>query len=101
MLIFLMPVSYTHLDVYKRQGQEKTLVIQDTGIGIREEDVHRIFERGFTGYNGRMDKKSTGIGLYLCKKAADQLGHKIYIESKVGEGTRVMLDLRSDKLEIF
>lgn len=86
---------------YMEPGQEKTLVIQDTGIGIREEDVHRIFERGFTGYNGRMDKKSTGIGLYLCKKAADQLGHKIHIESKVGEGTRVMLDLRSDKLEIF
>lgn len=70
----------------------KTIIIEDTGIGIQEEDIPRIFEKGFTGYNGRMDKKSTGIGLYLCKEVFKKLNHKIYITSNVGVGTRVYLD---------
>ena len=68
---------------------EKTLVIEDTGIGISEEDIHRIFERGFTGYNGRLDKKATGIGLYLSKQILDKLNHDIKIYSQPGAGTRV------------
>jgi len=64
------------------------LVIEDTGIGINQEDLPRIFEKGFTGYNGRMDKKSTGIGLYLCKQIADKLGYSIEVTSTVGEGTK-------------
>ena len=68
---------------------ENRLVIEDKGIGIKEEDLPRIFEKGFTGFNGRYEKKSSGLGLYLCKKTLDKLGHHIEIASKVGEGTRV------------
>lgn len=68
---------------------ENRLVIEDKGIGIKEEDLPRIFEKGFTGFNGRYEKKSSGLGLYLCKKTLDKLGHRIEISSKVGEGTRV------------
>lgn len=67
------------------------LVIKDTGIGIRKEDQPRIFEKGFTGYNGRMNKKSTGIGLYLCKQAADKLSHKIIVESEIEKGTIIKI----------
>ena len=68
---------------------ENKLVIEDNGIGIKEEDLPRIFEKGFTGFNGRYEKKSSGLGLYLCKKTLDRLGHHIEISSKVGEGTRI------------
>ena len=71
---------------------KKLLIIEDTGIGIRQEDLPRIFERGFTGYNGRLDKKSTGIGLYLCKQILDKLSHRIKVDSEVGKGTRVCID---------
>ncbi len=67
------------------------LIIEDRGIGIRPEDLPRIFERGFTGYNGRLDKKSTGIGLYLCKKILEKLSHTIEVTSEAGKGTRVTI----------
>lgn len=70
----------------------KILVIEDTGIGIAPDDLPRVFERGFTGYNGRTDKKSTGIGLYLCKNILNKLSHTITIESKVANGTKVNID---------
>lgn len=69
------------------------LVIEDTGIGIWPEDLPRVFEKGFTGYNGREDKKSTGIGLYLCKTIMDKLQHGIWLESKVGKGTKAYLTI--------
>lgn len=69
------------------------LSIIDTGIGIKPEDLPRVFDKGYTGYNGRMDKKSTGIGLYLCKRTADMLNHDISIASTIGEGTCVNLNL--------
>lgn len=81
-------------------GENSVLSIEDTGIGIADEDIPRIFEKGFTGYNGRENKKSTGLGLYLCKQASEKLSHKIWAESKVGEGTKVYLDLRSANLEV-
>lgn len=71
--------------------QEKTLLIEDTGIGIQPEDVPRIFERGFTGYNGRMDQKSTGLGLYLCCQVLSRLSHEIKVDSQPGKGTRVSI----------
>ena len=74
-------------------GDGDTLVIADSGIGIREEDIPRVFEKGFTGYNGREDKKSTGIGLYLCRQVMDRLNHGITIASRPGQGTLVRLDL--------
>lgn len=82
----------------KQESNQLWLVIEDNGIGIWEEDLPRVFERGFTGYNGRADKKSTGIGLYLCKKVMRQLRHQIRIESKVGVGTQVFLGLAREEL---
>lgn len=67
------------------------LVVADTGIGILPEDLPRIFEKGYTGYNGRGDKKASGIGLYLVKMILDKLGHKVLVESGLGEGTKVKL----------
>lgn len=75
-----------------------SLIIADTGIGIRTEDLPRVFERGFTGYNGRADKKSTGIGLYLCRRIMDRLGHTIAVSSEVGRGSAVTLGLGSSEL---
>ena len=74
-------------------GDGATVVIADNGIGIREEDQARVFEKGFTGYNGRADKKSTGIGLYLCRQVMDRLNHTISLTSRPGQGTLVRLDL--------
>lgn len=85
------------ISIYLEDNEGKILVIEDTGIGIADEDLPRVFEKGFTGYNGRMDKKATGIGLYLCKKILDKLGHKITIESKINVGTTVKIDLSSRK----
>ena len=73
----------------------KHLAVTDTGIGISPEDMPRIFEKGYTGYNGRLDKKSTGIGLYLCRAAADKLGHRLTAESEPGKGSRFVIDLES------
>ena len=74
-------------------GDGETLVIADNGIGIQPEDLPRVFEKGFTGYNGREDKKSTGVGLYLCSQVMDRLNHGISIASRPGQGTLVRLDL--------
>lgn len=71
------------------------LVIEDSGIGIAREDLPRVFEKGFTGYNGRADKKATGIGLYLSKRILDKLCHSIRLESEPGQGTRALLSLES------
>ena len=76
------------------------LVISDQGIGIRQEDLPRIFEKGYTGYNGRADKTSTGIGLYLCREITKKLGHEIMISSKVGKGTDVTLVFHKNHLDI-
>ncbi len=73
----------------------KKLSVTDTGIGISPEDMPRIFEKGYTGYNGRLDKKSTGLGLYLCRKAADRLGHVLTAESEPGKGSRFTIDMES------
>ena len=75
----------------KKDKEVSYIVIEDTGIGIRSEDIPRIFERGFTGYNGRLYKKSTGIGLYLCKQIMDRLSHTIRVESEMSRGTKVIL----------
>ena len=76
------------------------LVIEDTGIGISAEDLPRIFENGYTGFNGREDKRASGIGLYICKRIADNLGHKITAESTPGVGTKMIIDVRGKKLGV-
>ena len=79
---------------------EKTLRIRDTGIGIAPEDLPRVFENGYTGYNGRADKKASGIGLYLCKRICNNLGHTITARSTVDVGTIIDIDLVQTKLEV-
>ncbi|MDO4299301.1 MAG: sensor histidine kinase [Lachnospiraceae bacterium] len=78
----------------------KTLCIADTGIGIAPEDLPRVFEKGYTGCNGRNDKKASGIGLYLCRRICRNLGHSIVITSTPGYGTEVRLDLKNAELEV-
>lgn len=78
---------------------ESELIIEDNGIGIYEEDSPRIFEQSFTGLNGRYEKKSSGLGLYLCKKTLDKLQHKIEIISEVNKGTKVIVSF--PKKDIF
>lgn len=72
------------------------ITIKDTGIGIKAEDLPRVFEKGYTGYNGHADKKATGIGLYLCRQMADKLGHTIRMESELGKGTKVWIGFDLD-----
>ena len=73
------------------EDKAQKLIIEDNGVGVKSEDLHRVFDKGFTGYNGRENYKSTGIGLYLSKKLARKLGHDITIESKYGEYTKVTI----------
>ena len=72
------------------------ITVKDTGIGIKAEDLPRVFEKGYTGYNGHADKKATGIGLYLCRQMADKLGHTIRVESELGKGTKVWIGFDLD-----
>ena len=71
----------------------KTLCISDTGIGIAPEDIPRVFEKGYTGCNGRKDKHASGLGLYLCKQICNRLGHEITIVSELEKGTTVKINL--------
>ncbi len=75
------------------EGERVMLSIEDTGIGIRAEDLPRIFEKDFTGYNGRLSKKSTGIGLYLCRQIFTHLNVTIRAESQEGQGTKITLGI--------
>ena len=76
-----------------------TLCVEDTGIGIAKEDIPRIFDQGFTGLNGRADKRASGIGLYLCGRVCKNLGHTLRCQSEVGRGTRMEIGLSSRALE--
>ena len=96
-------VKYTRqggITVFLEETPEPTLVIRDTGIGIAPEDLPRIFEKGFTGYNGRSHKRSTGIGLYLCRRILTRLSHDIRVESEPGRGTAVRICLGSETLPV-
>ncbi|MDO5424163.1 MAG: sensor histidine kinase [Eubacteriales bacterium] len=93
-------LKYTHEGAITIEVEEsKTLCIRDTGIGIAPEDLPRIFEKGYTGYNGRTDKRASGIGLYLCKRICKNLGHRIFVDSAVDEGTVVRICLQEEKLD--
>lgn len=85
------------VSIYK--SSDTAISIKDTGMGIAKEDLPRVFERGFTGYNGREDKKATGIGLFLCHEVLKKIGHTISIESEVGVGTTVTIDLAKAELD--
>lgn len=105
-LLFVVEQVLSNALKYTRFGtisitleEPKTLCIRDTGIGIAPEDLPRIFEKGYTGFNGRSDKKASGIGLYLCRRICGKLGHRITAVSAVGGGTAVRIDLKSADLQ--
>lgn len=86
-------LKYTRSGSIRIYMQELTLCIEDTGIGIAAEDIPRIFEKGYTGYNGRKDKKASGLGLYLCRRICGKLGIGISVESQLDKGTTVRIDM--------
>lgn len=79
------------------QAEGALLTVSDTGIGVSPEDMPRVFEQGYTGYNGRSDKRATGLGLYLCKQTLNRLGHTIRLESEAGKGTTVTVGLKREE----
>lgn len=83
-----------------RMESGKVLCIEDTGVGIPAEDLPRIFEYGYTGTRGREHQKASGLGLYLCKRICDRLGHEIWVTSEVGVGTKVKISLEERELEV-
>ncbi|AWI13439.1 MULTISPECIES: sensor histidine kinase [Bacillaceae] len=105
-LLFVIEQILSNALKYTKEGsisiytKGKRLIIEDTGIGIRAEDLPRVFEKGFTGYNGRAFKQSTGIGLYLCKQILAKLSHDISIQSEVGKGTKVIIDLEMKEIGV-
>lgn len=98
--LFVLEQIISNALKYTREGEIKiymrdrdTLCIEDSGIGIAPQDLPRIFENGYTGYNGRTDKKASGIGLYLCKRICDKLGIRISARSELGVGTIIELGI--------
>ena len=92
-------VKYTYKgSVTISVSEDKKISVSDTGIGIAKEDLPRIFDKGFTGYNGRENMKSTGLGLYLCKKTADKISAEITAESEIGKGSTFIVDLQANLL---
>ncbi len=103
-LLFVIEQVLSNALKYTRTGKiaiyspgPEVLCIEDTGIGIAPEDLPRIFEKGYTGYNGRTDKRASGIGLYLARRICENLGHKISAGSVVGKGTTITIDLSREK----
>lgn len=106
-LLLILEQLLSNAVKYTRKGtvtisvsQDHVLTVADTGMGIAPEDLPRIFEKGFTGYHGRADKKATGLGLYLCKQTAEKLGIDISVKSEPGKGSTFFLDLRKEFLEV-
>lgn len=100
-LVFVLKQLISNALKYTKKGSitisiddKQNLVIADTGMGIAAEDLPRIMERGYTGYNGRKDKKATGLGLFLTERILRQLNHGIQITSEVNVGTKVYLNLK-------
>lgn len=112
-LVFLLDQVFSNCMKYRRQEnpciriyaerrkQQISLIIEDNGIGIAKEDLRRVFDKGFTGKNGRAEKKSTGIGLYLCKRLCDKLGIGIVCESKEENFTRIIFTFPNSDFQKF
>lgn len=104
-LAFVLEQVLSNALKYTREGsikiymtEPKTLCVEDTGIGIAAEDLPRIFENGYTGYNGRINTRASGIGLYLCKKICKNLGAEISADSEPDKGTVIRINLEQYKL---
>lgn len=91
-------IKYTNKGEVSIYIEDKKIYIEDTGIGIDSEDLPRIFDKGFTGYNGRINKKATGIGLYLAKEIFNKLGYNIEIKSQIGKGTTAIISINDDRI---
>lgn len=89
--IIFNAIKYTENGVIRIFFTENQLTIEDSGMGIRAEDLPRVFEKGYTGMNGREQQRASGLGLYLSQQAAEKLGCRIYIESEVRKGTKVTI----------
>ena len=105
-LLFVIEQLLSNALKYTKSGkisillENDVLIISDTGIGIDEADLARMFSRGFTGINGHESKKASGIGLYLCKKICTNLNHEIKIESTPNKGTSVKISLNRPDLSV-
>ena len=84
--------GYINIYSLEKENNKISLIIEDNGIGIPKSDINRVFDKGFTGENGRIYGKSTGIGLYLCKKLCSKLNLEINLKSEVNNGTRVIIN---------
>lgn len=93
-------LKYTKEGRIRIFAEGRSLIIEDTGTGIAPEDIPRLGERGFTGYNGRAEKGSTGLGLYLCRRICGKLGHSLRFESELGRGTRAVIGFSDYKLGV-
>ena len=104
---FLFEQLLSNAVKYTQQGgvqiflEDGALILLDTGCGIRPEDMPRVFEKGYTGYNGRLDKRASGIGLYLSRRVADALRIRLELTSTPGKGTRVAIQFPGRDEEVF
>ena len=99
--IFSNAVKYTKQGGITIYADDSALYVEDTGIGIREDDIPRIFEKGYTGLNGRLDQRATGIGLYLAKTTADKLNISISVQSQSGVGSKFALSFPPNERKMF
>lgn len=106
-LLFILEQLISNAAKYTEQGSitiyqptPLQICVSDTGIGITAEDLPRLFEKGYTGFNGRIHQKSTGCGLYMCKKVSILLGYTIAVSSQVNKGTTVTINLPIDNFSV-
>ena len=106
-LLFLLEQLVSNAAKYTEQGSiaiyqpaPLQICVSDTGIGIAAEDLPRLFEKGYTGFNGRVDQKSTGCGLYMCKKVSLLLGYQLTVSSQIKKGTTVTINLPADHFSV-
>lgn len=90
-------IKYTAEGVVRIYWEHHTLIIEDTGVGIPQEDLPRITEKGYTGYNGRVFSNTTGVGLFIAKTVSEKLNASLTIDSEVGKGTKVSIKFKNDK----
>ena len=91
-------IDNSYIKIFIQDKKDKTtLIIEDNGIGIKESDLKQVFDKSFTGENGRNTNKSTGMGLFIAKNMCKKLGHKINIESKYNEYTKVYITFAKNK----
>ena len=90
------------IKIYSKKNENNVVLsIEDNGIGIPKQDIRRVFDKGFTGENGRIYGKSTGMGLYICKRLSDKLGLELELSSKYGEGTKVNIIFPVGKITLM